>query len=78
MTGEMLALEVLHIRPDFPIVLCSGLGSTPQMASTMDRLRELGVQALLSKPFERIEIARILRQLLDQPADQAELLCPES
>ena len=78
MTGEMLALEVLHIRPAFPIVLCTGLGATAQMTSTMDRLKELGVQALLSKPFERVEIARILRQLLDQPVDQVELLCPES
>ncbi len=78
MTGEMLALEVLNLRTGFPIVLCSGLSATAQMSSTMDRLKTLGVQAFLSKPFERAEIARILQNLLKQPKDQAELICPES
>ncbi len=78
MTGEMLALEIINIRPDVPIVLCSGLGSTPQMASTMDRLKKIGVQVLLSKPFERSEIARVLNQLLNQPAEKTELAWPES
>jgi PAS domain S-box-containing protein len=72
MTGEMLALEILNLRSGFPIVLCSGLGSTPQMASTLDRVKALGVQALLAKPFERGEIARVLRQVLDQPVDRME------
>lgn len=78
MTGEMLAFEVLNLRSNLPIVLCSGLGATPQLANTMDRLRKLGVQTILAKPFVRSEMARILRQLLDQTPAQVNATCPES
>ena len=78
MTGEMLALEILSLRDDLPIVLCSGMGSSPQLAGTMDRVQAMGVKALLSKPFERREIAEVVRSLLDQSLPPAESLCPES
>ncbi len=78
MTGEMLALEILHQRAEFPIILCSGLGSTPQMSSTMERVKSLGVREVLAKPFERNEIAALLRQLLDPSTAGTEFVCPES
>lgn len=78
MTGEMLAAEILNQRAEFPIILCSGLGSTPQMSSTMDRVKSLGVQGLLAKPFERNELAALLRKLLDPDSAATEIVCPES
>ncbi|HKL26146.1 MAG TPA: ATP-binding protein [Desulfuromonadales bacterium] len=78
MTGEMLALEILSLRNNLPIILCSGLGSSPQMAGTVERVKSLGVKALLSKPFERKEIAEVVRTLLDQSLPTMDSLCPES
>lgn len=78
MTGEMLALEVLKLRDDLPIVLCSGLGSVPRIAGTMDRVRAMGIRAQLAKPFERKEIAAVIRGLLDQMPLTAKSPCPES
>lgn len=47
MTGEQLAKELLHLRPDIPIILCTGFSHT----LTEERARELGIQAFLLKPF---------------------------
>jgi CheY-like chemotaxis protein len=70
LTGEMLALEVLNLRKDLPIILCSGLGSTPQMENAAERAKALGVREMLAKPFERKEISSVIRRLLDQTQGQ--------
>ncbi len=67
LTGEMLALEVLKIRAGLPIILCSGLGSTPQTKSAGERARALGVREFLAKPFERKELSAMIRRLLNHP-----------
>ena len=65
MTGEMLAQEILGIRADLPIILCSGMGTTAATGLTPERARALGIRELLAKPYERHEMCSAIRRLLD-------------
>ncbi len=60
LTGIQLAHELWRIRPDLPLVLCTGSGSsvTPEQATA------LGFRAYLAKPFSRQDLAAVLRQAL--------------
>jgi signal transduction histidine kinase len=58
MTGEKLAEEVMKIRPHIPIILCTGHS---------ERIRDesLGIRKVLIKPLELDELARAIREVLD-------------
>jgi len=60
MTGEILARELRRIRPDIPIVLCTGFSETIDE----DRAMALGIGAFLMKPFSVKELAEALRGVL--------------
>ena len=61
LTGEKLALEILRIRPEMPIILCTGFSE--QISN--ERARSLGIRALVMKPFLKSEMARMIRRVLD-------------
>jgi signal transduction histidine kinase len=61
MTGEMLARELLHIRPDIPILLCTGYSELISEAQA----KALGVRRLIMKPFVIREMSEAIRQVLD-------------
>ncbi|GBC62569.1 hypothetical protein DENIS_3541 [Desulfonema ishimotonii] len=61
MPGHILAEKLLAIRPDIPVILCSGLIDD----STMSVFRRLGVRFFLNKPYKREEFAAAIRQALD-------------
>ena len=73
MTGALLAGKLRAIRPDIPIILCTGYSDTvsPEEAKSMD------IQAFLMKPLSRIEVAETIRRVLDHPehlhSDQARI-----
>jgi CheY-like chemotaxis protein len=60
LTGEVLVHELRQIRPDIPIILCTGF-SHPV---TSEQLRALAVDAFLLKPVMAHEWARVIRQVL--------------
>jgi CheY-like chemotaxis protein len=62
MTGEMLAKELIRIRPDIPIVLCAGYS---EMISE-EKAAALGIKKLIMKPILMREISETIRQILDQ------------
>nr|MBF0222543.1 response regulator [Desulfobulbaceae bacterium] len=62
MTGVLLAKKLLDIRPDLPIILCSGDMS---MYEPEDLVRA-GFRGILSKPYLRGEISEIVRRVLDK------------
>jgi PAS domain S-box-containing protein len=64
MTGEILAGEMRRIRPDIPIVLCTGFSET----INEERAKALGIGAFLMKPFSVTEIAETIRCVL-RPRD---------
>jgi len=61
MTGDALAQKMIGIRPDIPIILCSGHGHQ----FTAEKAREMGIH-FLEKPTTMREIAEIVRIALDQ------------
>ncbi len=65
LTGERFALEVLALRPDIPVILCTGLGSFSQSGVTEKIARTIGIREVVMKPTERSEMARIIRRVLD-------------
>jgi PAS domain S-box-containing protein len=62
MTGDRLAQEVMRIRPDLPVVVCTGHSDLIDP----DRARALGIQALVMKPILRDDLADLVRTLLDR------------
>ncbi len=61
MTGEQLAKELLKIRSDIPIMICTGYSSTIDA----DKAHAIGIKAFLMKPVEYKELAKTVRQVLD-------------
>ena len=62
MTGEELARELMSIRPDIPIILCSGYSEK----ITEAKAKVTGVRAFVGKPILKREIAETIRRVLDQ------------
>ncbi|WP_163337463.1 PAS domain-containing sensor histidine kinase [Desulfopila sp. IMCC35008] len=61
MTGDELALEIRKIRPDIPIILCTGYSSI----INDEKARQIEINALTYKPFTRPDLARTVRAVLD-------------
>jgi CheY-like chemotaxis protein len=61
-TGLNLARELLKIRPDIPVILCSGYSD----AVTLDTLKEAGVREYLMKPLAKKDLAEVIRRVLDK------------
>lgn len=61
MTGKELASELRKIRPDIPIILCTGFNESLGDES----LKEAGIAALLGKPILKRQIAKTVREVLD-------------
>ncbi len=64
MTGVMLAQEILNIRPDLPIILCSGSSPETDTAVSPAKAKAAGISEVLMKPVERSEIHRVIQRLL--------------
>jgi len=62
MTGEELAKELMQIRPDIPIILCTGFSVRMDEKKAMD----MGIRAFVSKPILKREIAEIIRKVMDR------------
>lgn len=61
MTGERLAEKLLKIRSDIPIIICTGFSHT----ISPKRAASLGIRAFLLKPVLPQEMARVLKEILD-------------
>ncbi len=60
LTGMDLAREVRRLRPDIPILLCTGFSEK----ITPDSVKELGIE-LLMKPYGMRQISEAVRKILD-------------
>lgn len=61
LTGVELARAILAIRPDIPVVLCTGYS---QMIDT-EVSRDIGIKEFLHKPLLFEDLSRVLNTLLD-------------
>ena len=62
MTGQSLAAKINSIRPDLPIILCSGFGDPPGDSGELDR----HISGYLVKPYGIKELATTIRRVLDK------------
>ncbi|MBA4386954.1 MAG: hypothetical protein C0404_03170 [Verrucomicrobia bacterium] len=68
MTGLDLAKQVRLLRPDLPVVLCTGFSS--EMVSS-EMVAEAGVLRQLRKPYSLIDLSEVVRLALDAAAGAA-------
>lgn len=62
MTGDQLAHEIIKIRPEIPIVLCTGFSEN----MNDEKAKSLGIHKFVFKPVSMEEIANTIRDVLDQ------------
>ncbi|MFH1350902.1 MAG: response regulator [Pseudomonadota bacterium] len=61
MTGKDLARELMAIRPDIPIILCTGFSEQIDER----RAREMGISAFVMKPIVMRQMANTIREVLN-------------
>ena len=61
LSGAELTREVLALRPEMPVILCTGY------SDTLDETRaaEIGAKALLAKPLDIPALKRVLQEVLN-------------
>ncbi len=62
MTGKDLVKELMVIRPDIPIILCTGFSEKIDER----RAREMSISAFVMKPIVMRQIANTIREVLDE------------
>ena len=66
MTGEAFARELRRIRPDIPIILCTGFSHVIDAEQAQAR----GIDAFCMKPFRARDLALTIQHVLAQRAAQ--------
>jgi PAS domain S-box-containing protein len=61
MTGDKLAQEIMKIRADMPVILCSGFSER----ITGAQAQSLGIRKFLEKPLSMTILAKTIRETLD-------------
>lgn len=62
LTGDKLAVELMKIRPDIPIILCTGYSKKISEQSVSD----IGIKAFTYKPMVKADLAKTVRKVLDE------------
>ena len=62
LTGERLAAEMLKLRPDLPVILCTDF-SKKISHETVD---SMGIRSLIMKPFSTHDLLSTVRRVLDE------------
>lgn len=65
MTGINLAKRMLEIRPDIPIILCTGYSTLV----SEEQAKAVGIREFASKPLTKTKIATLLKKVLDRDSD---------
>jgi signal transduction histidine kinase/ActR/RegA family two-component response regulator len=61
LTGDKLAVELIKIRLDIPIILCTGYSKK----MSEETASEIGIKAFVYKPFVKADFAKTVRKILD-------------
>jgi len=61
MTGDELAKELMRIRPDLPIILCTGFSELIDE----QKAKATGIRRLIMKPIVQRDMAKAIREALD-------------
>ena len=60
MTGDLLAQKLLELRPELPVILCTGYSER----MTEVRARDMGIKAFLMKPIIIQDLSTTIRKVL--------------
>ncbi len=66
-TGDRLAQQIVAIRPELPVILCSGFSNRVDEC----KAAALGIRAYVRKPILREQMARIIREVLKKKTPSA-------
>lgn len=61
MSGDQLAAELIKVRKDIPILLCTGHSDTIDEA----KAKQMGIREFAMKPLDKGKLARLVRHILD-------------
>ena len=61
MSGDELAEKIMAVRPELPIIICSGYNK--RLAG--DKIKNPGIKHFLTKPLEIRELSKVIRKALD-------------
>jgi len=61
MTGDKLSIELMKIRKDIPVILCTGYA----IEFAEDIALETGVMAVVQKPVQKDDFAKTIRNVID-------------
>ena len=61
LTGDQLVGNLFRIRPDLPVIICTGFSERMDDATAKD----IGAKGLLMKPVIQAELAAAVRRALD-------------
>jgi CheY-like chemotaxis protein len=61
-TGDELAQKLLDIKPDIPVILCTGFNED----ITEEKALAMGIQKFVMKPVIKNDLASTIRTVLDQ------------
>lgn len=61
MSGDILSAELMKVRPDIPIILCTGYSTNISDESA----KGIGIKAFVYKPIVRSDLAKSIRSVLD-------------
>jgi PAS domain S-box-containing protein len=64
LTGEKLARQLMQIRADIPVILCTGFSER----ISEEKAREMGIREFILKPLVMDKLAGAVRSVLDQGA----------
>jgi len=62
MTGDKLAKEILSIRSNIPVIICTGFSER----INKEQAEAIGVNGFLMKPVDKSAMAKTVRTVLDE------------
>ena len=62
MSGDKLAGELMRVKPEIPVILCSGYSAR----TSQEQALAMGIRAFVPKPILRSEIAATIRKVLEK------------
>ena len=69
MNGDELAMELIALRSDIPVILCTGYSRKV----TDEKAAELGIKAFAYKPIVKADLAKTVRKVLDEAKGSAQV-----
>ena len=66
-TGDKFALEIFKIKPDFPVILCSGFSDNISPAAAL----KLGIRYFIQKPILNEDLMIIIRKIFEEDNENA-------